>query len=591
MSRLFKPLLATLACLLCAGTLAGEKSSPVALLREALHAETLGVPQLRAAASAATPDSPLVLAYAGNVRQGKTWQSLDDAMARLSQDSRMQQYQALREKMGDTFNAHLQLAQWCRKKDLPDQVKVHLLRALDFQPDNETVRQQLGHVRGEGQWLSREQVAQQQALAAAKEEWLPKLRTMQQLLQLGTTTQRQQAREQLLQIRDPLAVPALEEVFGKTEGDALLLLEVLARIDDPQSAQALVRLAVDAEIPAVRYAAIAQLPRLDQYAYVPLLLAQLRGDIVSNVVLFPVRRGSHYSQRLTRANQDHDENLIVNVDVYRVGGNPAANGIFNTALQQRVSEENTRLSLQVNEENLKTAGRNQRVITALKAATGQDLGAKPQSWWNWWRQESELEEQRQRAQVMVQRTSAVAIFDQAPWADPKEIPTSFRASSEFQSERIMQRHECFVAGTPVWTARGKLAIEQLRTGELALTQNVQSGQLEFKPVVRPTTRPAMALVKVTIGSDEFTCTGGHLFWVVEQGWVKARDLKLGMMVHGAQCSATVTSNEAGPTSPTFNLIMADNHNYFVGESRLLTHDNTPRQSTCLIAPGVSADGE
>jgi intein/homing endonuclease len=136
-----------------------------------------------------------------------------------------------------------------------------------------------------------------------------------------------------------------------------------------------------------------------------------------------------------------------------------------------------------------------------------------------------------------------------------------------------------------------MAIEQIRTGELVLTQNVQSGQLEFKPVVRPTTRPTMALVNLTIGQDEFTCTGGHLFWVVEQGWVKARDLKPGMVVHGAQRSATVVSNEPGPTSPTFNLVMADNHNYFVGESRLLTHDNTPRQATSLVAPGVSAEEE
>ena len=136
-----------------------------------------------------------------------------------------------------------------------------------------------------------------------------------------------------------------------------------------------------------------------------------------------------------------------------------------------------------------------------------------------------------------------------------------------------------------------MRIETIRTGELVLTQNVLSGQLEFKSVVRPTTRPRMELVNLTIGQDEFTCTGGHLFWVIEQGWVKARDLKPGMMVHGIQGSAAVISNEAGPTLPTFNLVMADNHNYFVGQSRLLTHDNTPRQTTSLIAPGVSAEQE
>jgi hypothetical protein len=590
MTRLFKPLVATLACLLSVGAFAAEKSAPVALLREALHAESLGVPQLRTAA-ATTPEAPLAQAYAGKIKQGNAWLSIDDAIARLNQDTRMQQYQALRAKSGENAQDQLRLADWCRKKGLPQMEHAHLVRSLDFQPDNEAIRKRLGHVKGEKQWVSREQAALEQAIAAAKEQWLPQLRAAQQLLQLGTTTERQQAREQLLQIRDPLAVTALEEVFSHNEAGSLLLLEVLARIDDPQSAQAAVRLAVDSEIPSVRTAAIAQLPRLDQYAYVPLLLSRLRADIVTSVALFPVRRGSHYSQRITRANQDHDENLIVNVDIYRVGGDPRANFALNEALQRRVLEENTKLERQVSEENLKTAGRNERIIAALKTATGEDHGRTPQAWWDWWRQESEIEEQRQRAQITMQRTSAVAMSDANPWADPQEIPTSFRESSQFQSEQLIQRHECFVAGTPVWTARGKLAIEQIRTGELVLTQNVQSGELEFKPVVRPTTRPAMALVNLTIGQDEFTCTGGHLFWVVEQGWVKARDLKSGMVVHGAQQSATVVSNEPGPTSPTFNLVMADNHNYFVGESRLLTHDNTPRQPTSLVAPGVSDEEE
>jgi hypothetical protein len=596
MTRLLQPLVAIgLACSLSIGaphkSPAAEKSSPVALLREALHAESLGVPQLRAEATA-TSAAPLAQAYAGNIRQGNAWLSVDDAIARQNQDSRMKQYQALRDKTRDMAQDHLRLADWCGKKGLTQLEQAHLLRSLDFQPDNEAVRKRLGHVRGEREWISREQAALEQAVAAAKEQWLPKLRTAQALLQSGSTSERQQAREELLQIRDPLAVPALEDVLSTNESNSLLLLEILARIDDPLAAQAEVRLAVESEASSVRAAAIALLGQLDPYAYVPLLLSRLKADIVTSVALVPVLRGAHYSQRITRANLDHDENLIVDINIYRVGGNRAANAALSVALQQRVLEENNKLEREVSDENLKTAARNERIVAALKTATGEDHGRAPQGWWDWWRRESEIQEQRQRAQVTMQRTSAVAMSDANPWADPQEIPTSFRESSQFQSERLIQRCECFVAGTPVWTTRGKLAIEQIRTGELVLTQNMQSGQLEFKPVIRPTTRPAMALVNLTIGQDEFTCTGGHLFWVVEQGWVKARDLKPGTMVHGVQGSALVVANEAGPTSPTFNLVMADNHNYFVGQSRLLTHDNTPRQAmAALIAPGVAVDEE
>jgi hypothetical protein len=590
MTRLLQPFVAI--CLACSPftSLAAEKSSAVDLLREALHAESLGVQQLRAEALSA-PNDPLTRAYSGKILLGNAWLSIDDAIARQDQDSRMRQYRALRDKTRETAQDHLRLADWCGKKSLQQLEQAHLLRGLDFDPDNVAIRQRLGHVRGERQWISREQAQREQIIATASKQWLPRLKEAHLLLQSGTTSQRQEAHEELQQIRDPLAIPALEEVLSQNEADSLLLVDILARIDDPLSAQALVRLAVESESTVARNAATAQLARLDQYAYVPLLLSRLRADIVTNVALMPVLRGAHYSQRMTRANLDHDEKLTVDINIYRIGANPRATGAINQALQQRVQEENAKLQRQVSDENLKTAGLNERIIAALKATTGRDRGPTPQGWWDWWRQENEIEEQRQRAQVTMQRTNAVVMSDSNPWADPLEIPTSFRESSQFQSERLIQRCECFVAGTPVWTARGKLAIEQIRTGELMLTQNVQSGQLEFKPVVRPTTRPAMALVNLTIGRDEFTCTAGHLFWVVEQGWVKARDLKPGMVVHGARQSAMVIGNEPGPSSPTFNLVLADNHNYFVGESCVLTHDNTPRQATSLVAPGVSAEDE
>ena len=43
------------------------------------------------------------------------------------------------------------------------------------------------------------------------------------------------------------------------------------------------------------------------------------------------------------------------------------------------------------------------------------------------------------------------------------------------------------------------------------------------------------------------------------------------------------------SAPTFNLVVSDNHNYFVGESRVLSHDNTSRKATTVVAPGVTAE--
>lgn len=77
----------------------------------------------------------------------------------------------------------------------------------------------------------------------------------------------------------------------------------------------------------------------------------------------------------------------------------------------------------------------------------------------------------------------------------------------------------------------------------------------------------------------------HLLWVSGKGWVKAVDIKAGELLHAAAEPAVVVSSTAGPDMPTFNLVVADNHNYFVGPNRILTHDVLPRVSMVEQVPG------
>jgi len=54
---------------------------------------------------------------------------------------------------------------------------------------------------------------------------------------------------------------------------------------------------------------------------------------------------------------------------------------------------------------------------------------------------------------------------------------------------VPRRHECFVAGTPVWTVSGPVAIEKIRVGDLVLSQALDTGELAFQPVLQTTQRP------------------------------------------------------------------------------------------------------
>ena len=53
-----------------------------------------------------------------------------------------------------------------------------------------------------------------------------------------------------------------------------------------------------------------------------------------------------------------------------------------------------------------------------------------------------------------------------------------------------------MAGTPVWTNGGFVAVEKIRTGDMVLAQNPETGELAYKPVLRTTTRAAAPLVRI-----------------------------------------------------------------------------------------------
>jgi hypothetical protein len=56
----------------------------------------------------------------------------------------------------DTVDAQWELAQWCRDNHLNAQRKSHLLNIVRLDPEHEVARRLLGHVRRQGEWVSRD---------------------------------------------------------------------------------------------------------------------------------------------------------------------------------------------------------------------------------------------------------------------------------------------------------------------------------------------------------------------------------------------------------------------------------------------------
>jgi hypothetical protein len=149
---------------------------------------------------------------------------------------------------------------------------------------------------------------------------------------------------------------------------------------------------------------------------------------------------------------------------------------------------------------------------------------------------------------------------------------------------------CLVAGTAVWTEAGLLPIEEVEVGDRVLSQDPQSGELAYKPVLKTTVRPPARMVKVVFGDEALQCGGGHPFWIAGKGWIFARDLEEGAHLHAVEGAAEVRSVHPTGYEQLHNLVVADFHTYFVTEAKILTHDNTIREPTNALVPGLVGQG-
>jgi hypothetical protein len=133
---------------------------------------------------------------------------------------------------------------------------------------------------------------------------------------------------------------------------------------------------------------------------------------------------------------------------------------------------------------------------------------------------------------------------------------------------------------------GKRPIESLQPGDRVICEDAKTGELVARPIQATTLRPAAPLVKLTLGSQTLSATRGHPFWVNGQGWTMAKHLKVGQILHGVDGAVRIDAIEEAPAREAYNLVVGDVGTYFVGETPVLVHDNTPITETNTLVPGL-----
>ena len=265
---------------------------PAAQVSLALWCEAHGLSAERArhlaVAVLADPRNAAARGLLGLVEYGGRWQRPDAVAAKVKADealtARLAEYNARRDRMGDSADAHWKLAVWCESAGLDAEARAHFSTVTRLDPTREAAWKHLGFKRVGDRWVTDEQVAAEKVEAEAQKKadhhWKPLLTRLQARLRDRVRAKRDEAGARLAAVSDPRAVPSVRAVFGT--GDAAsqeAAVEVLGRIDAGNASRALAALAVHGKSVEVRRAATETLRRRDPRDFVGLLIGLLRDPL------------------------------------------------------------------------------------------------------------------------------------------------------------------------------------------------------------------------------------------------------------------------------------------------------------------------
>lgn len=619
--------LALSSCLVAAEPNLGFSSPAAGIVGDALQAEMdgdlLSRERLLTEATFCDPH------FAGNYwYQGKllgpqdNWMTVDQAIEQAQSNAALSEYETFRSDQANDVQGHWKVAIWCAQRGLGHQCRAHLMHILILNPDHAATRKALGHIQVGHEWLTPEDQSRmankaERAKASFVKYWpriIKSLKTVNNELDSNL--------EKLFEVDDPLAIPALEtaaEKFGKQI--ALPAMDWLGRIDHQDAALALARFAIYCPDHDVRQRAIENLKSKSLYDFVPELLSAMSSPIVFMTVPAYDHNGTVVGLRQAFARESMHENRLWNFDSYfgytetgqrlpagatwnrtisreKVGYDP--NKPFGRRTEYRstrtlsrlhdLAELDNALNIAVAQsallatskmreihalaENQAIQDGNLKIASLIESITDAEFESIPSDVWNWWDAYNETDYQRTK---YPRRRYNRANFVARLYHDYVNVPYGTSETTTYGS--------CFVAGTPVMTLRGLKAIESIRPGDQVLSRDINTGELCFKPVIAATTRFPAPTVTLKIDEELICATTSHLLWVSGKGWTKAGEIEVGDLLHSTAVPAVVMNKRPSDVLPTHNLIVADHHTYFVGSSRVLSHDVLPRGSVRELIPG------
>lgn len=133
----------------------------------------------------------------------------------------------------------------------------------------------------------------------------------------------------------------------------------------------------------------------------------------------------------------------------------------------------------------------------------------------------------------------------------------------------------FAADTLVWAGDRSLAIQSLAPGEWVDARSDRTYLDRSQRVTRVFQRRASAYHVVETEGSRLAVTEEHPFWVQGRGWTAIRDIEVGAPLATAGGDTLVLANRRVDAAlQVFNLTVANDASYFVGDKKLWAHNAT-----------------
>jgi hypothetical protein len=448
-----------------------------------------------------------------------------------------------------TAEAQFRLATWARRQGLREIADGHLRAAVNLDPQHVGAQKALGRTLQAGVWETKDErknrLAEETKLREDRAAW------SRRLAEHGVETATAE------RVIDEAAASAMEDYSATSERRSMDCIKALRRSNRAAATMGLARQALASRFPKVRQAAAEALRDRNPEHYLLTLVDFLRPQRVGTTVVLGVGEVWYWQEGVK---------MFV-----ALPAPPTANSLVP---QPRASKESARQPLLERSADAETA--RSHAVVALQIATGKKFGDDFSAWHKFAMANTDL---------FVESRAPKPTSVEATYYQPETIAvgSGIAPSSANFSEPIVAappatgnaRISCFAAGTLVAAKRGTIPIDHVCLGELVLSQNVETGEVAYKPVLARTLRPRTEMRELSFAGETLTATLAHHFWLTDGGWTKAKDLRPGAALRTSDGEVALSSNAPGEPAQAYNLVVADFGTYFVGKAKVLVHDNSP----------------